>query len=69
MMIRHCVVACAGRWKCGEFDVVDAGSVQEGTDLVRKAAPAYAILDMKLEDGTGLALVPELRRKRPGCAL
>ena len=51
------------------FDVVDAGSVQEGTDLLRKSAPAYAILDMKLEDGTGLALVPELRRKRPDCRI
>ena len=51
------------------FDVVDAGSVQEGIDLLRKLAPAYAILDMKLEDGTGLTLVPELRRKRPDCRI
>jgi two-component system response regulator RegA len=51
------------------FDVIDAGSVQEGIDLVRKHAPAYAILDMKLEDGTGLALVPELRRKNADCRI
>jgi two-component system response regulator RegA len=51
------------------FDVMDAGSVQEGVDLVRRHGPAYAILDMKLEDGTGLALVPELRRKRADCRI
>ena len=51
------------------FEVMDAGSVQEGVDMVRKHAPAYAILDMKLEDGTGLALVPELRRKRADCRI
>jgi two-component system response regulator RegA len=51
------------------FAVIDAGSVEDGIDLVRKNAPAYAILDMKLDDGTGLALVPELRRKRADCRI
>ena len=51
------------------FTVMDAGNVSDGIDLVRKAAPAYAILDMKLDDGTGLSLVPELRRKRSDCRI
>ena len=51
------------------FDVVDAGSVNDGIDLVRKVAPAFAILDMKLDDGTGLSLVPELRKKRSDCRI
>ena len=51
------------------FAVMDAGTVSEGIDLVRKAAPAYAILDMKLDDGTGLNLVPELRKKRADCRI
>jgi two-component system response regulator RegA len=42
------------------FEVMDAGSVAEGIDIVRKTPPAYAVLDMKLEDGTGLSLVSEL---------
>ena len=46
------------------FDVMDAGTVQDGVEMVRKTPPAYAILDMKLEDGTGLTLVQELRKKR-----
>jgi two-component system response regulator RegA len=49
------------------FTVMDAATVSDGIDLVRKAAPAYAILDMKLDDGTGLSLVPELRKKRADC--
>jgi two-component system response regulator RegA len=28
------------------FTVMDAGTVSDGVDLVRKAAPAYAILDI-----------------------
>ena len=48
---------------------MDAGTVSDGIDLVRKAAPAYAILDMKLDDGTGLNLVPELRKRRADCRI
>ena len=51
------------------FDVIDAGTVSDGIDLVRKTPPAYAILDMKLDDGTGLSLVPELRKKRNDCRI
>ena len=51
------------------FTVMDAGTVSGGIDLVRKAAPAYAILDMKLDDGTGLTLVPELRKKQADCRI
>ena len=51
------------------FEVMDAGNVQEGVEMVRKTPPAYAILDMKLEDGTGLTLVQELRKKRVDCRI
>ena len=51
------------------FEVYDAGSVAEGVDVVRKTQPAYAILDMKLEDGSGLNIVPELRAKRSECKI
>ena len=52
-----------------DFEVMDAGTVSEGVDIVRKTPPAYAVLDMKLEDGTGLSLVSELRSKRPDCRI
>jgi len=51
------------------FDVMDAGSVAEGTEMARKQTPAYAILDMKLEDGSGLNLVQDLTSKRPDCKI
>ncbi|MDA9824969.1 ActR/PrrA/RegA family redox response regulator transcription factor [Alphaproteobacteria bacterium] len=51
------------------FDVMDSGTVQDGVEMVRKTPPAYAILDMKLEDGTGLTLVQELRKKRADCRI
>jgi len=51
------------------FEVMDAGTVQEGVEMVHKTPPAFAILDMKLEDGTGLTLVQELRKKRPDCRI
>ncbi len=51
------------------FEVMDAGSVAEGIDIVRKTPPAYAVLDMKLEDGSGLSLVSELRAKRAECRI
>ena len=51
------------------FEVMDAGTVQECVEMVRKTPPTYAILDMKLEDGTGLTLVQELRKKRAACRI
>ena len=51
------------------FEVMDAGTVQDGVEMVRTTPPAYAILDMKLEDGTGLTLVQELRKKRTDCRI
>jgi len=51
------------------FEVLDAGTVQEGLIVVRKKPPAFAILDMKLGDGTGLTLVQELRKRRADCRI
>ena len=51
------------------FDVMEAGTVAEGTELVRKTPPAYAILDMKLDDGTGLSLAQDISTKRPDCKI
>ena len=45
--------------------VVLAASVAEAVDAVRSAPPAYAVLDMRLEDGNGLTVVNTLRERRP----
>ena len=47
------------------FVVDTAESIEEGLAKVRARTPAYAVVDMRLEDGNGLALVPALREHRP----
>lgn len=46
------------------FEVRFAHSVAEGLDLIRQKAPAFAVVDMRLEDGTGLDVIAELSRVR-----
>lgn len=47
------------------FAVRGAESVSEGIDLIRQQAPAFAVVDMRLEDGNGLDVIAELGRMRP----
>ena len=47
------------------FDVRSGHSVAEGLELIRQKAPAFAIVDMRLEDGNGLDVLAELNRVRP----
>ena len=46
------------------FQVTTAESVAEATQLLRDKAPAFAVLDMRLEDGNGLKVVEAVREKR-----
>jgi two-component system, response regulator RegA len=48
------------------FAVRTAHSVAEGIDLIRQSPPAFAVVDMRLDDGTGLEVLSELARVRPG---
>lgn len=47
------------------YDVVAASSLAEARERAGRVRPTHAVLDMKLEDGTGLELVAELRDQRP----
>ena len=47
------------------FEVRTAHSVAEGLDLIRQKAPAFAVVDMRLEDGNGLDVIAELPAARP----
>jgi len=49
------------------FEVTAVGSVAEANDIAAKAAPAYAVLDLRLEDGSGLNVVEALHKHRPDC--
>ena len=46
------------------FAVVTAESVAEGLEASNTAPPAYAVVDLRLEDGNGLAIVEALRAVR-----
>ena len=46
------------------FQVTTAESVAEAIQLLRDKAPAFAVLDMRLEDGNGLKVVEAVREKR-----
>ncbi len=47
------------------FEVRSAHSIAEGVGLIRERAPAFAVVDMRLEDGNGLDVIAELTRVRP----
>ena len=47
------------------FDVKTADSVAAGIAIARSEPPAYAVVDLRLEDGNGLSVVEELRTNRP----
>ncbi|MEX0338278.1 MAG: response regulator transcription factor [Arenibacterium sp.] len=47
------------------FQTRSASSVAEGIAAVESAAPAYAIVDLRLLDGSGLDVVDALKRARP----
>jgi two-component system, response regulator RegA len=49
------------------FDVTMVGSVAEASDIAAANPPAYAVLDLRLEDGSGLQVVEALHRKRKDC--
>jgi two-component system, response regulator RegA len=46
------------------FAVTAAQSLAEGRDIVISQPPAYAVVDLRLEDGNGLDIVESLRERR-----
>jgi len=47
------------------FVVTTAESVADGLLQVEKAAPSFAVVDMRLGDGNGLDVISALKRRRP----
>ena len=46
-----------------------AESVAEGKAIAMSRPPAYAVVDLRLEDGNGLDIVETLRERRPDCRI
>lgn len=51
------------------FDPILVGGIAEATALVKSNPPAFAVLDMRLEDGNGLDIVALLHEYRPDCRM
>ena len=47
------------------FETVTAETVAAGKALAQSNPPAYAVVDLRLEDGNGLDVVEVLRQRRP----
>ena len=47
------------------FAVISAESVRQALDIVGQTPPAFAVMDMRLEDGNGLKAVEALHKARP----
>ena len=46
------------------FQVKEAKSVAEGVDIARSSPTAFAVVDLRLEDGNGLDVVKELSKNK-----
>ena len=47
------------------FEVTTAGSIAEGLSKVTSAPPAFAVVDMRLSDGSGIEVISALKERRP----
>ena len=47
------------------FEVESAATVDEGLALLRRRPPAFAVVDMRLEDGNGIDVIAALNDVRP----
>jgi len=47
------------------FIVITAESVADGLAQLETISPAFAVVDMRLEDGNGLDVISALKRRRP----
>ena len=45
------------------FEVIQAEGVQKGIDSVKAKKPGFAVVDLRLNDGNGLEVCQELKRK------
>ncbi|WP_374309878.1 ActR/PrrA/RegA family redox response regulator transcription factor [Dongia sp.] len=49
------------------FQVTQAESVDAGIAAAKAHPPRYAVVDLRLADGSGLDVVPEIKKSRPDC--
>ena len=52
-----------------DFSVTTVASVAEGQSIARRDRPDYAVLDLRLSDGSGLEVVEDLRNFAPAARI
>ncbi|MEX1193282.1 MAG: response regulator [Brumimicrobium sp.] len=45
-----------------DFEIVEAGSLQETNEVLKTIVPDYVILDLHLKDGVGFDLMPAIHK-------
>ena len=51
------------------FEVLTAETAEQALELAREKQPHYAVVDLKLEESSGLDLVPQLAEMDPGMVI
>lgn len=51
------------------FTVAAAESVAEGVELAMENPPAYAVIDLRLDDGNGFEVVQAIQEAKPDCRI
>ena len=51
------------------FSTKEAKSVAEGLEIVKSSPPSFAVVDLRLEDGSGLDVVKELSKSKKECRI
>ena len=51
------------------FDVKEAKTVSEGLQIAKTNSPGFALVDLRLEDGSGLDVVKELSKVKKDCRI
>ena len=47
------------------FEVQSASSIEKALEMVRASPPAFAVVDLRLADGSGLSIVSQISEARP----
>ena len=51
------------------YDVITAFTIHDGLDMACRQRPGFALIDLRLEDGSGLDIVEQIRTHVPGCKM
>ena len=51
------------------FTIKEAKTVAEGLQIAKNSPPGFALIDLRLEDGSGLDVVKEISKNKKDCRI